>query len=72
MSSWLDFIARKGTPANAVALLDKQIREIALTTDYKSFCSKQMIFPESVNHLELEQQMKTEAEKWQKIVNLIQ
>lgn len=72
MSSWLDFIARKGTPAKAVALLDNQIREIALTKEYKSFCSKQMIFPESVNHIELEQQMKTEADKWQRIVKLIQ
>lgn len=71
MSSWLDFVAPKGTPESVLQLLTSQFSQVANTDDYRSFCSRQMIFPDVVGYRELAQQMPAEAEKWKKIVELI-
>lgn len=71
MSSWLDFVAPKGTPEPVLQLLTKEFSAIAQTPEYKAFCTKQIIFPDVVGYRELAQQMPAEAEKWQNIVKLI-
>ncbi|WP_415821618.1 tripartite tricarboxylate transporter substrate binding protein [Bordetella tumbae] len=71
LSSWLDFVAPKGTPDTVMTLLDGQLREIARTPEYKDFCSQKMIFAEEVGHQELARQMQHEARRWKEIVELI-
>ncbi len=72
LSSWLDFVAPKGTPEPILQLLTREFSAIALTPEYKDFCSKQIIFPDVVGYQELARQMPAEAEKWKKIVGLAQ
>jgi len=71
LSSWLDFVAPKGTPEFIIRLLDERFREIAHSPKYKAFCSDQMIFPQDEGYKELAAQMQDEAQKWKKIVALI-
>lgn len=71
MSSWLDFVAPKGTPEPVLQLLTKEFSAIAQTPEYKAFCTQQIIVLDVVGYQELAQQIPTEAGRWKNIVQLI-
>jgi len=70
MSSWLDFVAPKGTPEPVLQLLSREFTEIAQTDAFKTFCRNQIISPDVVGHQEVAAQMSDEAAKWKGIVDL--
>lgn len=70
MSSWLDFVAPKGTPEPVLQTLSREFMEIAQTDAFKTFCRNQIIFPDIVGYQELAAQMPAEAEKWKSIVEI--
>ena len=72
LSSFLDFVAPKGTPEPILQTLTREFSEIAATPEYKEFCSKQIIFPDVLDYRALAREMPAEAAKWKKIVNLAQ
>ena len=70
MSSWLDFVAPKGTPEPVLQLLSQEFTEIARTDAFKTFCRNQIISPDIVGYKEVAAQMPDEAAKWKSIVDL--
>lgn len=70
ISSWLDFVAPKGTPEPILQRLTQELQHIAATAQYQEFCAKQLIFRESTGYRDLEQQMGSEAAKWKQIVEI--
>lgn len=70
LSSWLDFVAPKGTPDAVLQLLTREFSQIANSPAYRTFCKQQIIFPDVVGYQELARQMPAEEEKWKRIVDL--
>ncbi|NGM86446.1 tripartite tricarboxylate transporter substrate binding protein [Parapusillimonas sp. SGNA-6] len=70
MSSWLDFVAPKGTPETVLQLLSREFTEIAQTEAFKTFCMNQIISPDVVGYKEVAAQMPSEAAKWKELVKL--
>lgn len=70
MSSWLDFVAPKGTPENVLQRLSSEFTEIAQTEEFRTFCRNQIISPDIVGYKEVTAQMPAEAAKWKEIVQL--
>ena len=70
ISSWLDFVAPKGTPEPVVQRLTQELQAVANTPEYEDFCTKQLIFRESTGNAQLVQEMGSESAKWKKIVEI--
>jgi tripartite-type tricarboxylate transporter receptor subunit TctC len=69
-SSWLDFIAPKGTPQPVVELLNREIVSIAEAPEYAEFCKKQSFAPDIVDYRQVAAEMDAEAAKWKQIVDV--
>lgn len=70
ISSWLDFIAPKGTPEVALAILTQELSKIAAMPEYEQFCQNQIIAREIVGYEVLAAEMAEEAAKWKRIAEL--
>lgn len=72
VSSWLDFIAPKGTPEPVLEILDREFQNIARSPEYEEFCRSRLIASDIAGHRQLAGEMEAEAAKWKQIVELAQ
>ncbi len=70
VTSQLDFMAPAGTPENVLKLLSDNIRVVTQTPQFEQFCLKQAIEPEFRDYKTLVPEIKQEAARWKRIVDL--
>jgi tripartite-type tricarboxylate transporter receptor subunit TctC len=67
VTTWYSFVAAKGTPKEAVEVLNRNINEILKEPDVVAALHKRGLEPDPMTPSELEQHYKSEAAKWGKV-----
>jgi tripartite-type tricarboxylate transporter receptor subunit TctC len=67
VTTWYSFVAAKGTPREAVEVLNRNINEILKEPDVVAALHKRGLEPDPMTPSELEQHYKSEAAKWGKV-----
>jgi len=67
VTTWYSFVAAKGTPKEAVEVLNRNINEILKEPDVVAALHKRGLEPDPMTPAELERHYKSEAAKWGKV-----